>query len=235
MTLAIMQPYFFPYIGYYSLIKYSDRFIVFDTPQFIYHGWIERNRILKPLEGWQYVNVPLIKHSRSAVIKDVLIRKSEPWQEKMIAQLQHYKKKAPFFKSTMEIIEQIIFTDIDSIAYLNVKMLELTCSYLGIDLHYNFFSKMDIVIEDVNEPDEWALNISKAIGATEYANPPGGKEIFNKKKYNDSNVKLTFLKNKLNPYNQNRETFEAGLSIIDVMMFNSKEEIIKMLDDYEII
>jgi hypothetical protein len=230
-----MQPYFFPYIGYYSLIKYSDRFIVFDTPQFIYHGWIERNRILKPSEGWQYIKVSLTKHSRSALIKDVQIKKSEPWQEKIIAQLQHYKKRAPFFKSTMQIIEQIIFTDFDNIVDLDVKALELTCSYLNIDLNYNLFSQMDIGIDLVNEPDEWALNISKAIRAAEYVNPPGGQDFFNKKKFNSSNIKLTFLKNKLNPYNQNREVFEAGLSIIDVMMFNSPENISKMLTDYELL
>jgi hypothetical protein len=235
MKIAIMQPYFFPYVGYYSLIKYSERFILFDTPQFIYHGWIERNRILKPIEGWQYVKVPLIKHSRSSVIKDVFIKKNEQWQEKIIAQLQHYKKQAPFFKSTMQIIEQIKYMDFNNIVDLNIKILELTCSYLNIDCNFSVFSRMNSVIEDVKEPDEWALNISKAIGANEYVNPPGGQEFFNKNKYEKNNIKLTFLKNRLNPYNQHRTTFEAGLSIIDVMMFNSPNEISKIINDYELI
>lgn len=94
MKLGIMQPYFFPYLGYFSLIKHTDRFILFDTVQFIRHGWIERNRILKPNEGWQYIQVPLIKDKgRDTVIKDVKIRNTENWQQKIIAQLQHYKKK----------------------------------------------------------------------------------------------------------------------------------------------
>ena len=82
MKIAIMQPYFMPYIGYISLIKHTDRFILFDTAQFIRHGWIERNRILKPETGWQYVQVPLLKFSRDIAIKDVLINNSELWQTK---------------------------------------------------------------------------------------------------------------------------------------------------------
>ena len=96
MKLAIMQPYFMPYIGYISLIKNTDQFILFDTVQFIRHGWIERNRILKPNEGWQYIQVPLIKdNGRDTVIKNVRINNAENWKSKIIAQLQHYKKKAP--------------------------------------------------------------------------------------------------------------------------------------------
>ncbi len=81
MRLAVMQPYFFPYLGYFALIKKSDHFVIFDTPQFIRHGWIERNRILKPVEGWQYIKVPLVKHSRETAIKDIVIRNSENWKD----------------------------------------------------------------------------------------------------------------------------------------------------------
>ena len=73
MRLGIMQPYFFPYIGYMSLIKNTDLFILFDDVQFIRHGWIERNRILKPSGGWQYIAVPLEKHHRDTLIKEIRI------------------------------------------------------------------------------------------------------------------------------------------------------------------
>lgn len=85
MKAAIMQPYFFPYLGYYSLIKHSDKWILFDVVQFIRHGWIERNRILKPGEGWQYVKVPLEKHNRSTLIKDIKIKNQEPWRELILS------------------------------------------------------------------------------------------------------------------------------------------------------
>jgi hypothetical protein len=96
MRIAIMQPYFFPYLGYYSLIKESDKFILFDTVQYIRHGWITRNRVLKPIEGWQYIFVPLEKHGITTIINQVRIKNSENWKDKIIRQLEHYKKKHPF-------------------------------------------------------------------------------------------------------------------------------------------
>ncbi len=102
MTLGINQPYFLPYLGYFSLINLVDEFILFDTVQFIRHGWIERNRILKPGFGWQYVSVPLIKAKRETIIKDMLINNEIAWQDKLIAQLIHYKKRAPYFNIVIE-------------------------------------------------------------------------------------------------------------------------------------
>jgi hypothetical protein len=229
-----MQPYFFPYVGYYSLIKYTDYWIVFDEVQFIRHGWIERNRILKPNDGWQYIQVPLIKHSRETLIKDVVIRNNEPWREKILAQLQHYKKRAPYYYQVIKLVSEALAIETSSIVELNAKILEVTCSYLGIGFKYDIFSKMDLEIEAVNAPDEWALNISNALGAKEYVNPPGGKEFFNIQKYSEKNIKLTFLSNKVDNYNQNRTNFEGGLSIIDLLMFNSVEEVNYLIDSYEI-
>ena len=94
MKIAIMQPYFMPYIGYFSLIKHSDQFILFDTPQFIRHGWIERNRILKPNGEPLYIKVPLKKSPRETKINKLVINNSENWQNKIIAQLVPYKKKS---------------------------------------------------------------------------------------------------------------------------------------------
>ena len=104
-----MQPYFMPYIGYYSLIKHTDEFILFDPVQFIRHGWIERNRILKQGGGWQYIQVPLIKdNGRDTLIKDVRINNSEPWKQKMLAQLQHYKKKAPYYFKVIKMLNESV-------------------------------------------------------------------------------------------------------------------------------
>ena len=97
MKLAIMQPYFFPYIGYWSLIKQTDHFMIFDTPQFMRRGWIERNRILKQQGDWQYISVPLEKKPLDTPINQMVIRSNESWKEKIKNQLMHYKKKAPYF------------------------------------------------------------------------------------------------------------------------------------------
>lgn len=231
MKIAIMQPYFFPYLGYYSLVKKTDRFILIDNVQFIRHGWIERNRILKPTEGWQYISVPLEKVSLGTKINEVKIRTAENWKEKMLRQLDHYKKKSPFYNQTISIIQAAIDVDTDSIVELNKNILIETCKYIEMPLTVDIFSKMGVQIEPVLHPGEWALNITKALGGTEYINPTGGVDIFKREQFNLAGITLSFMGNNLRPYVQRRGIFEAGLSIIDVMMFNSPSEIRELVDD----
>lgn len=236
MKLGIMQPYFFPYLGYFSLIKHTDKFILFDPVQFIRHGWIERNRTLKPGEGWQYIQVPLVKFARETNIADVRINNAENWKNKIVAQLQHYKKLAPYYRNVMELLNNVFSDNYDDIVSFDKKSLEAVCEFLGFERNMEVYSKMDLEIEPVYAPDEWALNICKAIpGADEYINPPGGQSFFDKSKYDKNNIKLEFLEINLHEYSQKRPVFESGLSVIDVMMFNSPEEISTMLDDYKIL
>lgn len=236
MRLAIMQPYLFPYIGYISLIKNTDRFILFDTPQFIRHGWIERNRILKQNEGWLYIQVPLQKFHQTTPIKDVLINNSTDWPDKIKAQLQHYKKIAPNFYATMKVLDDIFSEKFDDIVSLNHVSLSKICKYLGIDRNIEILSKLNLQIYPANEPDEWALNICKAIGnVNEYWNPVAGQSFFDKTKYEKNNLTLKFHSIKLLEYNQKRSPFESGLSVIDVMMFNDVEKINMMLNNFELL
>ena len=227
-----MQPYFFPYLGYFSLIQSTDRWIVFDEVQFIRHGWIERNRILKPGAGWQYISVPLERHSRETLIKEIRIRNSENWESKIIRQLEHYEKTAPYYSRVIDFLNKVFELNFESITKLNVHLLSETCKYIGINFNYQIYSEMGLHIEQVNGPGDWALNISKATNATEYFNPLGGIGIFNQEAFKAENIKLKFLKMNLKDYMQGNRYFEPGLSIIDVMMFNSKDEIGKMLNHY---
>lgn len=245
MKIGIMQPYFFPYIGYISLIKHTDEFMLFDPVQFIHHGWIERNRILKPVdknkapvsgENWQYVSVLLEKHTRETLIKDIKINNNVDWKNKIFEQLNCYKKRAPFYNETMEVIRRGLDIETDSIVQLNYNTLKAICNYLNINTNITIFSEENIQIETPNAPDEWALNICKAKGTVgEYWNPPGGMEFFNEDKYIESGINLKFQQVELEPYVQKLGYFEAGLSIIDVMMFNSPEKINEMLDNYKIL
>ena len=99
MKVAIMQPYFFPYIGYFQLIHAVDTFILFDDVQYIRHGWINRNRILKPVFGHQYIIAPLAKHQQKSLIKEISVIEGVAWKVKILLQIEHYKKKAPFLNS----------------------------------------------------------------------------------------------------------------------------------------
>ncbi|GHV66217.1 hypothetical protein FACS1894199_09180 [Bacteroidia bacterium] len=233
MKLGIMQPYFLPYIGYISLIKQTDKFILFDTVQFIRHGWIERNKILKQNEGWLYIQVPLLKHEQNTIIKDILIDNEQNWKSKILAQIQPYKKKAPHYYKVLGILNELFENEYVDIVSLNKKSLELICKYLFFEKELVIFSQMNLNIEQASAPDEWALHICKAVGGvTEYWNPPGGASFFDREKYDKAGIKLKFHKVKLTEYDQKRNYFESGLSILDVLMFNSVEEINDMLDNY---
>lgn len=235
MRVGIMQPYFFPYLGYYSLIKLADRWIVFDVVQFIRHGWIERNRILKPEEGWQYISVPLQKHARNTIIRDIAINNDTDWQTRILRQLEHYKKKAPYFKEVIELVREALDFKSESIVDVNVNVLKVTCRYLNIPFEANVFSQMELEIEPVNHAGEWALNISKALQAEEYLNPHGGVKIFDQSQFIEAGIKLSFVKNKLPEYSQRRGFFEPGLSIIDVLMFNDVAATNQMIEAVEFV
>lgn len=235
MRIGIMQPYFFPYIGYFSLIKHTDQFILFDTPQFIRHGWIERNRILNPNGEWQYISVSLMKHGQKTPINEIKINNTIDWKRKILDQLVHYKK-APNYEKVTAVVKDIFSDDFSDIVSLNKSALIKICKYLQIKTDISVFSDMHLKIDEVNSADEWALNICKAMeGVTEYWNPPGGKEFFDIRKYKEAGICIKFPRINIREYRQGRHAFEGSLSIIDVMMFNSISEICDMLDDYEFI
>jgi hypothetical protein len=237
MRIAIMQPYFFPYIGHFQLIKVVDKWIAFDMVQYMRHHWVNRNRILHPKADWQHITVPLQKHPREILIKDVLVLSGQEWRRKIIAQLEHYRKKAPFFKETTDMVKDCLFsaeTETLHLSRINIAILKKVCLRLDIKFDYSIFSEMDLQIGEISDPGEWALSISELLGVEEYINPPGGREIFDPSKFSAKGIGLKFLKPELSPYLQKGYEFVSGLSIIDVMMWNSKEEIRKMLCLYEL-
>lgn len=239
MSIGIMQPYFLPYLGYFSLIKNSQEFYLLEDVQFIRHGWIERNRILKPVEGWQYFGVPLASHTRTTKIKDIFVAENQNWRDRILSQLQHYKKRAPYYKQTITVLEHA-FAELDNvikITEINKILLQYVCSYLGINTPISIFSLAEHPLKDINEPDDWALQICKTLGADSYINPPGGKAFFDEQKYINNGVELKFLSINLKPYPQRRgpDNIILGLSIVDVMMFNDIPNINNMLEDYEFI
>lgn len=234
MKLGIMQPYFFPYLGYFSLIKNIDFFVLLDVVQFIRHGWIDRNRILKPTEGWQYIRVGIDKFKRETLIKDIIINENSEWKDLLFRQLLHYKKKAPFYFQTIDLLKECFSFSTNKIVQFNAKCLELSCEYMNLPFNYSVFSEMDIDLGLISKPGDWALKISQKLQAREYINPIGGKEIFDGNAFKKEKIELLFLSQEITPYNQKSIAFEPSLSIIDVMMFNPPDEILKMLGKVKI-
>lgn len=237
MKVGIMQPYFFPYIGYFQLIHQVDKWVVFDDVQYIRRGWINRNRILHQKEGWQYINVPLEKNRYKEVIKDIRISSVENWKSKMIGQLYHYKKYAPFYNVSMNLVEKSLDIMTNSLSTLNVHILKEICDYLEIPFSYQSASQENVNYSNVNSAQERILAICKHLQASEYINPIGGKELYDTQRFQQEGIHLSFLKSEMNQlvYQQGSRPFEPALSIIDVLMFCSKDEIRTMLDKFEIL
>jgi hypothetical protein len=235
MKVAIMQPYFYPYIGYFQLIHAADRFILFDDVQYIRHGWINRNRILKPGAGFQYIIMPLAAHARETLIRDIQPADADKNKDKILRQLEHYKKTAPCYKAVRELIGDSFTTQHNTIGQLNGHCLKTTCDFIGLDFKIELSSQMDFDYAQVQNAGEWALKISEQLQATTYINPPGGKELFEPGKFEKSNIQLQFLQPGLKAYSQRRTQFEPGLSIIDVMMFNEPAAIKDLLNDYQLV
>jgi len=236
--LALMQPYFFPYIGYYTIMKHVDCYVYFDTAQYMKGGWINRNRILKPngME-WQYITLPLKKHSHENPIKDIKVDYDLPVLERIMSRLEHYKKQAPYYKQVSSIVNEAL-QECQSISQLNIRADRLVCEYLGIKIPQYILSEVNVGFIEAECPDEWGLNVCMAFGnIDEYWNAPGGVHFYDTNKYLKNGIKIYFVKTELRRYEQKipKGEFLPGLSILDVMMFNSPKEINDMLDDYSFV
>jgi hypothetical protein len=236
MKIAIMQPYFFPYIGYFQLINLADRFILGDEVQYIHQGWINRNRILKPdKEGFCYIHVPLKKYSSTTLIKDINVVAGDDWKDKIMRQIEHYKKKAPFYNNIKTLLQTCLSVKSTSITSINAYCLQQVCQYLGIDKKLEVQSALKLDYSDVNNKEDRVISMCKQLGADEYINPAGGVELYHKATFEKNGIGLSFLQTEIKSYEQHRQHFEPGLSIIDVMMFNTPGDIRQMFNNYQIV
>lgn len=231
MKLGIMQPYFFPYLGHFDLINRVDEWIVFDSAQYMRHQWVNRNRILHPAEGWQYVTVPLKKHSRETPINRIQVADDIDWHGRILRQLQHYRKTAPFYQAVMGFLEASLADTGPCLSEINALTAERTCRYLGINTPFRMFSRMGLTLRGpVEGPGDWALRISEAHGADAYVNAAGGAALFDAAKFTAHGIRLTIQSFTNLTYDCRPFQFEPGLSIIDVMMWNAPETIKAHLD-----
>jgi hypothetical protein len=229
MILGIMQPYFFPYLGYFDLINRSDRWIVFDTAQYIRHGWINRNRVLHPKEGWIYITVPVRKCRRGTAIKDVEINGESEWAERVLGRLTHYRGRAPYYEETFQLVRECVGTGERPLSRLIVAAIERVCDRIGIGFRYDYLSEMDLHLGPVEGPGDWALRISEALGAEEYVNPSGGAALFEPGKFEKSGIRLNIRDLPHLEYSCGKYQFIPGLSIVDVLMWVPPEKVMDYL------
>jgi hypothetical protein len=232
MIVYAMQPYFFPYVGYFSPIKQCDVFIVVDTVQYRKQSWINRNRIISLDKDFTYIHIPIHKKDRDSLIKDVLMTDDPEWGDIFIKQLSIYARKAPFYKQVIELVRTCLEYKTSYLSEWNVNSIIKTCEYLGIERKTSVLSNMPIRLETVNAPDEWGLFITLAVGGDAYLNLPGGVGFYNKDKYLERGIELKFIRNNITPYDQHLKEFVPSMSIIDVMMYNSVRDTNRLIDDF---
>ena len=234
MKLAIMQPYFFPYVGYFDLINNVDKWIVYDTVQYIQHGWINRNRILHPNSGWQYITVPLNKKSFAdsyrTAIKDIEISDNTDWISKIIRQLDHYRKKSPYYHETIDLIEECLNSESQFISTLDVMTLDKVCGRLNIRFDHEYFSEMDIELDPQLPAQQKVIRICQELGVTEYVNLSGGKELYDGEEFDRNDIKLVFRSIPDFEYACKGYEYIPKLSIIDLLMWNEPKKIKDFLD-----
>lgn len=232
MKLAIMQPYFFPYIGYWQLMNAVDKYVIYDDVNFIKRGWINRNRILINGEI-RLINLCLHKSSQNKFINDIRLLTNPVYNEKLLKTIEYSYKKAPYYKVAFPVIESIIMQNEEDLAkYLELSIRQI-CDYLSINTELIVSSSID-KNNDLKGQDK-ILEICNLLGADEYYNAIGGKELYSYEDFVSQGIKLRFLKTGEIKYKQFNNEFVSNLSIIDVMMFNSVEDINKMLNAYELL
>jgi hypothetical protein len=234
MRLAANQPYFFPYLGQFDLINQADMWIVYDVAQYIRHGWVNRNRVLHPVSGWQYIVVPLRKHPHTAPINQIEIADEADWKTRVFRQLQHYHMDAPYYAEVTAFLEECLSAADGNLARLNADLLRSTCLRVGISTPISVFSNMGLTLPATNGPEDLALGLCQAVGASEYLNAPGGAALYNAAEFSERGVGLQIQSFTHMPYTCGRFQYEPGLSIIDVMMWNSPEQIKHYLDTWRL-
>ena len=229
MKIAVMQPYFFPYIGYWQLINSVDIFIIYDDVNFIKKGYINRNNIL--INNVKHLfTLALIKSSQNKKINEILIGENN---KKILRTIEQSYLKAPFFHDIFPIIEDIFSNKEKDLSKFLGNSLQIFSKYLDINTKFEYSSMIEN--DKSLQAQDRLIEISKILNATDYINAIGGEQLYDKNAFSDAGINLSFIQTELINYKQFNNKFIPNLSIIDVMMFNSKEDIKEMLKKYTLV
>jgi hypothetical protein len=233
LITGLMQPYLFPYISYFQLIHTCDIFVIHDDVQYIRQGWINRNRII--VHGREYAFVFSVKHDdHSKNVNDRFYAETfDAESGRLLKNIDQSYSKAPYYAEVRSLLMDIFSSSERNVSRFNALALRRTCHYLGINSEFLLSSELEF--DKSLKAELRVLAINNRLGSTHYINPIGGVELYSKTRFQESGIQLSFLKPKLISYEQRRAEFLPGLSIIDVMMNCSRDNIRVMLEDADLI
>ena len=221
-TIGIMQPYFFPYIGYFQLVYAVDLFVFYNDVHFITGGWINRNKILVNGEP-RYITVPCQGASQNKLIHEVEHALDDRTRRKMLKTVRFSYANAPHFDSVYPFVESVMLSDFQTIDDLAIESINQCMDYL------NIYTETKISSEHYDnrnlEKADRLINICKSEGGSRYINAIGGRQLYDKAYFRQQDIELRFLQPEKITYQQFGGDFQPGLSIIDVLMFNDPETV----------
>lgn len=232
MKIGIMQPYFFPYIGYWQLMNVVDKYVIYDDVNYIKGGWINRNRILIGGKA-QYIHLLLKGASPNKLINQVGVSNDPIARRKLLSTLKMNYSKAPYWEMVNSVLEKIIRYDADNAAQFLEYQLKVIADYLEIDTEIMVSS--DIDKNNGLKGEEKVIEICKILGADTYINAIGGRALYSKDRFHEEGIELRFLQTGDIVYQQYLQEFISDLSIIDVMVFNSKKRVQEMLEEFTLL
>ena len=234
MRAAIMQPYMFPYIGYFQLIQAVDTFVFYDDVNFIKKGFINKNYILNKEDKLAFV-IPCKKISQNKKINETTLDFDKKAQLKLLKTLQQTYHKAPCYNSVYPMLEDFILAQNRiSISKMAIDSVKLVCDYLEMDINVKvssttFFESVEL------KKEERLMEICKQLQATTYVNAIGGQILYDKSSFKEEGIDLKFLKPEPTTYKQYENEFVPWLSIIDVLMFNSKNQTLELINNFKLV
>lgn len=221
MKLGIMQPYFFPYIGYFQLIAAVDVFIIYDNIKYTKKGWINRNRILQNGKDVM-ISLPLKKDADNLYVcqRELALEFN---REKLLNQIRGAYQRAPFFTQTFPLIELVVLYDEANLFRFLHHSITRICEHLGITTRINTSSR--IAIDHELKSQDKVLALTENVGASTYVNPIGGMELYSREAFRGKGISLEFIQSRPFIYVQFGDEFVPWLSIIDLLMFNSLDTV----------
>ena len=228
-----MQPYLFPYIGYWQLINAVDKFVIYDDVNFINRGWINRNRIL--VNGTDYMfSLPLSHAGQNKLINQIEVAENfEEWKSKFLKTLERNYHKSPFYRDVLNLLSKVLINEDGKLLSILSKSILLISEYIGI--RTEFLISSELPKNDFLKGSQKIFDICRVLQADDYINPIGGIDLYKKEEFESNHIELNFLNTAKIKYDQFLDGFIPNLSIIDVMMFNAKEKTKKLLNNFELI
>ena len=233
MKLGIMQPYFLPYIGYWQLLEVVDTFVVYDNIQYTKKGWFNRNRILDG-DHDRLFTLPLKKDSDYLNVDERFLSDDSRREiDRTLRVIQATYKKAPQYEVVYPLIEKCFLYDQTNLFEYVRNSITTIAEYLGIGTPIVVSSTIDI--DHSLKSQDKVIALCKALGADSYINSSGGQDLYDRSEFAESGIELSFIRADLQKYPQFGQEFVAGLSIVDVMMFNDQTTVRQMLQDYTLL